>query len=82
MRFDKFADEAKIWWTTYLKRVSYHQRRGELRHDNSTLFYPNIMLAVNAGDFYVVELIGAVENFSQLILKKHTSSIYRYLSQL
>jgi hypothetical protein len=81
MIFQKFASEAAAWWNRYLAHVADQQQKGSFILGGAKILYPNIVLAVDAGDFFVVELIGASRSFSGLTLKKHTSPIYRYLSQ-
>lgn len=93
MLFEKFINETRDWWDTYLKRVAKASADGELSIQSSELdtdfdpsshkiLYPNMLIVTNCSGFYVAELVGAVEKYSGLIVKRHReTSIYRYFSQ-
>lgn len=82
MRFKQFIQETFDWCTRYLRHVAQEQRDGRLILNGNEILYPNILLATNCKGYYVAELIGAVEHFDRLRIKKHEEkSIYRYFSQ-
>jgi hypothetical protein len=50
--------------------------------NGNEILYPNILLVTNCKGYYVAELVGAVEHFDGLRIKRHKEkSIYRYFSQ-
>lgn len=93
MIFEKFVNGTRDWWDTYLKRVAKASADGRLSIQPSKLntnfdpnthkiLYPNMLIVTNCSGFYVAELVGAVEKYSGLIVKRHReTSIYRYFSQ-
>ncbi|HDS1709451.1 Shedu anti-phage system protein SduA domain-containing protein [Pseudomonas putida] len=94
MLFDKFVEETKNWWSGYLLQVSKGLKEGALRvrpvessDGGLTLIakkvlFPNMLIVTNCAGYYVAELVGAVENYTGLTVKRHKeTSIYRYFSQ-
>jgi hypothetical protein len=82
MLFDKFVEETRSWWSTYLQAVSKAQREGRLDSGGKKVLYPNMLLVTNCSGYYVAELIGATMKFESLSVKRHKEkSIYRYMSQ-
>lgn len=82
MRFKHFIQATSDWCTKYLRQVAQGQRDGSLMLNGNEILYPNILLVTNCKGYYVAELIGAVEHFDRLRIKKHEEkSIYRYFSQ-
>lgn len=82
MVFEKFVTEAKTIWEHYLKYVFEMQTNGNLDSNGGSVLYPSILLVTNCTGFYIAELVGAVNEYKGLIVKKHKEkSIYRYLSQ-
>jgi len=82
MLFEKFVEESRAWWSSYLQAVSKAQRAGNLDTKDQKVLYPNILLVTKCSGHYVAELIGATEKFDQLAVKRHEErSIHRYLSQ-
>ena len=81
MLFGQFTKDVHDFWTRYLKTICEHQKNGQIQ-STGLLFYPNFLLAIDAGDFYFAELIGARRQFEGLTVRKHRdTSIYRFLSQ-
>lgn len=94
MLFDKFVEETKEWWDRYLLWASKGLEEGALRvkAENSPdgapasvgkkVLFPNMLIVTNCAGFYVAELVGAVESYKGLTVKRHREkSIYRYFSQ-
>jgi hypothetical protein len=82
MLFDKYISEVKNIFENYFKYVFEMQLNGNLESDGGSVLYPNILLVTNCSGFYVAELVGAVSEYSALVVKRHKEkSIYRYLSQ-
>lgn len=82
MKFDLFVRAGEQWWNNYLTGIRRAQQEGRLDSDGSNILYPGIMLATNCGDYYIIELIGATKDFTQLKVKNHREdSIYRYFNQ-
>ena len=78
MKFDLFVRTGEQWLNNYLGRIRMAQQEGRLDSDGSTILYPSILLAINCGDYHIIELIGASQDFSGLKLKSHReTSIYR-----
>ena len=82
MKFDLFVRRGEEWWNNYLAKIRTAQQEGRLVSDGSQILFPGIMLATDCGDYYILELIGATKDFSQLKVKKNRErSIYRYFNQ-
>jgi hypothetical protein len=94
MLFDKFVEETKDWWDKYFNFVAKAESEGKLRtqslesdpvgYDLSghKILFPNMLIVTNCSGFYIAELVGAVEKYSGLTVKRHReNSIYRYFSQ-
>lgn len=81
MLFDHFTNQSQEFWTNYFRKIAELQKKGQIR-SNGTLFYPNFLLSIDAGDFYMAELAGARRQFEGLTIRKHReASVYRFLSQ-
>lgn len=94
MLFDKFVGETKKWWDGYLLRVSQQLKDGTLTvrpvepsdggiaEIGKKVLFPNMLIVTNCAGYYVAELVGAVENYTGLTVKRHKEkSIYRYFGQ-
>jgi hypothetical protein len=82
MLFDIYVSEVKNIFENYFKYVFEMQSNGNLESGGGSVLYPNILLVTNCSGFYVAELVGAVSEYSGLVVKRHREkSIYRYLSQ-
>jgi hypothetical protein len=82
MLFDIYISEVKKIFENYFKYVFEMQSNGNLESGGGSVLYPNILLVTNCSGFYVAELVGAVSEYSGLVVKRHREkSIYRYLSQ-
>lgn len=82
MLFDTYILEVKSIFESYFKYILKMQENGRLESNGGSVLYPNILLVTNCSGFYVAELVGAVKEYSGLIVKIHKEkSIYRYLSQ-
>lgn len=94
MLFDKFVEVTKEWWSNYFKIVAKAASEDQLKFEmtgsdpadydvsDSKILFPNMLIVTNCSGFYVAELVGAVERFNGLTVKRHReNSIYRYFSQ-
>jgi hypothetical protein len=84
MSFSDFVEMNRAWWTKYFKDVSMQVGSTIVDDDGNyrKILYPNMLIYTNFGDYYVVELVGAVTNFSGFLIKEHKeSSIDSYFSQ-
>lgn len=94
MLFEKFVEETKRWWDGYLRRVSQGLKDGTLRvrpvepsdggvaSIGKKVLFPNMLVVTNCAGYYVAELVGAVESYTGLTVKRHKeNSIYRYFGQ-
>lgn len=94
MLFEKFVEETKGFWSNYFAAVSQGLSAGALKVESreppergggivkTKILYPNILIVTNCSGYYVAELVGAVEKYAGLTVKRHREkSIYRYLSQ-
>ncbi|MDH0132823.1 hypothetical protein N7381_06170 [Pseudomonas asiatica] len=87
MLFEKFVEETKDWWNKYLVSVSQGLAAGAFQVEskegvNLKVLFPNMLIVTNCSGYYVAELVGAVEKYVGLTVKRHREdSIYRYFSQ-
>jgi len=82
MKFNLFVRTVEDWWNRYLAEIQRAQQEGRLESDGAQILFPAIMLATDCSDYYILELIGAAKDFTQLKVKKHSEScVYRYFNQ-
>lgn len=82
MKFDLFVRTGEQWLNNYLGGTRIAQQEGRLDSYGSRILYPSILLATNCRDYYIIEIIGASQDFSGLKIKSHReTSIYRYFNQ-
>lgn len=82
MKFGEFKRAGEAWWNHYLSGIRRAQEEHRLESDGSHVLFPSIMLTIDCGDYYILELIGATKGFTALKVKSHRErSIYRYFNQ-
>src|SRR6185436_5357157 len=82
MLFDDFAEICRTFWSDYFRKISEHKAAGQLNPGGDSLLLPSMLLVMRFKNFYVCELMGAVDHFRGLTMKKHRGgSIYEYLDQ-
>lgn len=82
MLFEKFIVSTKSWWHNYFETIQKAQRNGHLSTNGMIVLYPTMMIFTRFPDHYMIELVGASENYKGLTIKQHKEkSIHRYLNQ-
>lgn len=92
MLFDKFVEETRSWWDRYFLMISKGVASGHVRTASGghrldgdsgyKILYPNMMVVTNCSGYYIAELIGAVEVFTGVAVKRSKEkSVYKYFSQ-
>lgn len=79
MHFNQFISANQQVLTKFYKRI---YNTGYIADSGGKLLYPNIALYTETKDFYVVEVFGASERFTDLKVKNHkVSSLEEYIYQ-
>lgn len=81
MLFEKFVGLIKDRLHSYLDGIRRHELNGRLDTGGVNVIYPNMLLVVNCGGYYVAELMGSTVVYNGLVVKRHLEkTIYRYLN--
>lgn len=82
MLFEKFIDTSHKWWSEYLHRIQKLNQENRIDSNGKKILYPSIILFSQFPKHYIVELIGAREQFEGLTIKRQTeNSIHKYFNQ-